>query len=369
MVEWSDKSKYNAFNSYKGLAYIAHYRAITDWLQGKGNLLPPIECSLDTAHTCNFSCQHCNSGWFLRHPIIPQERRLMPREHLERLIDFLADWGVKGICLGGGGEPLMNKANWGIGPYIISRGMQVAMETNGSLIDEAMAEQIMLFRWVGFSIDAGDSTTFAKVHRVDMFERVIKNLKFLVEEKHKTGSKVDIAYKFLVRPDNVDSIYPACKLAKKIGVNDFHVRPADLERTDVPKFELDYDIPKVLKIFDACHGKETKGFRVFTVIHKFGEGFRVKHNFSKCRAAPLLIQCSADGNVYICPDRKIEGRYRLGAHYPDPEEILNFWGSDRHRALLESIDVDRECSRCTTGEYQRQIEEVVLCDNMCLAFP
>lgn len=370
-MEWTNKAKYNSFNSYKGLTYYENYKAIVKWLEGKGNLPPPVECSLDTSHLCNFLCAHCNSQWFLRNnTIIPVDRKLMSREHLLRLIDFLADFGTKGVCLGGGGEPLMNKANWGLAPYIVSRGMQVAMETNGSLVDETMAEEMMVFRWVGFSIDAGDRETFARVHGVDMFDRVIGNLRLLVENKLRTGSRVAIAYKFLMRPDNVDSIYPACKLAKDIGVDDFQLRPADLERKDIPRFlEVKYDVPKVLDIFEACHAEETDKFRVFTVTHKFGEDFRPKHEFRRCLAAPLIIQCCSDYWCYICPDRKIEPKYRLGLHYPKPENILNFWGSETHRQMLMSIDVDRECSRCTQSEYQRQIQEVVIEDSMCRAFP
>ena len=82
-----------------------------------------------------------------------------------------------------------------------------------------------------------------------------------------------------------------------------------------------------------------------------------------------MIQCCADGNAYVCADHRIEKRFNLGAHYPDPAGILEFWGSFEHRRLIDSIEVDRECGRCTYGEYARQIEEVVIKDGMCLNFP
>lgn len=205
---------------------------------------------------------------------------------------------------------------------------------------------------------------------MDRFDRVINNLKLLVKKKKKTGSKVDIAYKALVRPDNIDSILPACILAKEIGVRDFHVRPVDLERKDFKvAIELNYNIPKILDIFNACHRLEDTSFRVFTVIHKYDPNFRVKHTFKKCISAPLMIQCCADGNVYACADHRIEKRFKLGPHYPKPTDILKFWGSDKHRYLLDSIDVNRECGRCTFGEYARQIEEAIMEDEMCLNFP
>lgn len=371
-LEWRDKNKYNSFNSYKGLAYINHYKAIVDWFRGEGQLPPPIECSLDPAHVCNFNCRHCNAQRYLiiNKNEIPPNNRIMSKEHMHNLIDFLADWGVKGVCIGGGGEPLMNKDVWKLPSFIASRGMESSFVTNGSLIDEAIIEEMMKCRWVGVSIDGGDRKTFQKVHGLNLFDKVVRNLRLLVKKREETGSKVEIAYKMLIRPDNVGSIYSACKLAKDIGVRDFHVRPVDLERKDFEvAIKLNYNIPKILKIFEKCHNEETDTFRVFSVMHKYDPDFRVKHSFSKCLSSPLIIQCCANGDVYVCADHRIEKRFRLGSHYLNPREILKFWGSDKHCALLRSIDVDKECGRCTYGEYARQIEELVMQDRMCLNFP
>ena len=112
-MEW--KSKYNSFNSYKGLTWFtSHYLPIAKWFKGEGELPPPIELSLDPGHLCNFGCPHCNAQRYLviNPEEVPEDKRLMTREHLRKLIDFMAEWGVRGVCMGGGGEPLMNKAVW-----------------------------------------------------------------------------------------------------------------------------------------------------------------------------------------------------------------------------------------------------------------
>jgi len=371
-LEWIDGNKYNSFNSYKGVAYINEYRAILRWIKKEGKLLPPIECSLDPTHLCNLECGHCNAQKYLviNKDRIPTKNRFMNKKHMWDLVDFMADWGVKGVCIGGGGEPLMNKSVWDLPSYIAKKGMESSFATNGSLINNKIAEEMMYCRWVGVSIDAGDRETFKWIHGADKFDIVINNLRLLVRKRKETGSKVDIAYKVLVRPDNIDSILSACILAKDIGVRDFHVRPVDLERKDFKTaIELNYNIQKILDIFNACHELEDDNFRVFTVMHKYDPNFRVKHTFKKCISAPLMIQCCGDGNVYVCADHRIEKRFKLGAHYPKPSNILKFWGSDRHRSLLKSIHINKECGRCTYGEYARQIEEVVIGDGMCLNFP
>jgi len=376
--EWSDKSKYNSFNSFKGLTYYStHYIPIVNWFNGHGELPAPIELSLDPCHLCNFKCGHCNAQRYLimNPEEVPKNMKKMTKEHLHNLVDFVSDWGVRGVCIGGGGEPLMNKNVWDLPSYISKRGMKSSYATNGSLINETIANEMMNCRWVGVSVDAGSKEVFERVHEIGAFDKVIDNLRLLVKTKEKTESKIDISYKFLIRPDNWQDLEKACRLAKDIGVRDFHARPVDLERKDFESaMHLNYDIESIQELFYKCHQiEEGDGFRVFTVMHKYNPNFRVQHTFKNCVSSPLMLQACSDGNTYVCADHRIEPRFKLASHYPDPKEILKYWGSDNHRKLLQSIGVDKECGRCTYGEYARQIEELAMGikedDPMCVDFP
>jgi len=377
--EWSDRSKYNSFNSFKGLTYFeSYYIPIVKWWNGQSNTLPaPIELSLDPAHLCNFQCGHCNAQRYLvNHPDeVPDDRKIMTQEHLKNLIDFVADWGVRGVCIGGGGEPLMNKNVWTLPQYIYEKGLKSSFATNGSLVNDIIANQMMYCRWVGVSVDAGTKEVFKEVHGIDNFDRVINNLRTLVAKKQETNSSVDLSYKFLIRPDNWKDLYEACRIAKDIGVRDFHARPVDLERKDFESaMQLNYDLDAIQELFVKCHELEDgEKFRVFTVMHKYSPDFRVMHTFTNCVSSPLMLQACSDGNAYVCADHRIEPRFRLCSHYPNPEEVRKFWGSEKHRKLLKSICVNKECGRCTYGEYARQIEELALGvrgdDPMCVDFP
>ena len=180
---------------------------------------------------------------------------------------------------------------------------------------------------------------------------------------------MDLCFQFLLLPENMYSILGACKLAKELGVQDFHVRPVDFERSDIQgSKKLEFDIPRIEEQFARCHEEETQDFRVYTVTHKFDRQYHVKHDFSRCLATPLLIPILTDGNAYLCVDKKMEAKFKLGSCYPAPEHILDWWGSDKHRELIKNVNIN-QCSRCTFGQYNAQIENVVLKDGMCLAFP
>ncbi len=353
MVEWSNDNKYNEFNSYKGLTYYKEYQAIVNWMNGEGELLPAIESSFDPITLCNLKCYYCNSYRYM------DDYQKMSRGHMVKMIDFMADWGVKGLCFGGGGESLLNKDMWDLSSYMSAKGIQPAIITNGTVVNNVILENMRSCKWVAVSVDAATPETFLKIKGVDLFDKVISNMRQMV-------GKTRLAYRVLLTTENSHEVYKACLLAKDIGVDTFHVRPVDLGRWDYTGNKtLTVNVEDIKEQFEKCHELETPTFKVQTLTHKFGDNFEVKHNFTKCLATPICITMCTDGNCYLCPDHRVEERFKLGSQ----DNISEWWGGDAHRELVKSIDPDKECSRCTWSEYNRQIENVVEIDKMNRNFP
>ena len=369
VIEWSEANKYNSFSSYKGLAYFQHYQKIVGWLDSKNDLPPPIECNLDPIAECNLECGFCITQRYLRtyrDEVGPMRR--LPDDYMLYLVDFLADWGVEGLCLSGGGEPTLHTGLPQAVKRAVSRGMKTSVFTNGTCLSDEIGEALLLCQWVALSIDAADQTTYHKIKGRSLFPLVIRNIERFVAWRKQNKSDVALCFKFLLLPENAATVYQACKLAKSLGVQDFHARPPDLERADVKGKAPEFDLQRLQEDLGRCHEEETKDFHVYTVSHKFSPDLHVAHNFNRCLASPLVIPILTDGNAYLCVDRKMEKAFKLGSCFPQPRNILQWWGSDKHRELIKSIDISK-CSRCTWGEYNRQIEETVLEDKMCLAFP
>jgi sulfatase maturation enzyme AslB (radical SAM superfamily) len=371
MIEWSNKNQLNSFNSLKGLAYYENYQKIVTWLNGDSTyLLPPIECSIDPIAECNLQCYFCVTQRYLKYSREDAgDMRRLPSEYVYRLIPFLSQWGVKGVCFSGGGEPTLHSEMAIFLRLIAENNMQSAIATNGSNIDDSLAEALMLCRWVGISVDSSFRDEYTQIKGADKFNVVASNIKKLVALRARTSSKVDIAYKCLILPDNISSIHAACKVAKALGVQDFHVRPVDFERSDIKGHRpLAIDTKILEEQVAKCYEEETKDFHVFAVVHKFDTNLHVKHDFTRCLATPLVIPILSNGKSYLCIDKKMVPNFVLGESYPDPSKILDWWGTDKHRDLIKSVNIDT-CSRCTWSQYNRQIEEAVEQDKMCLAFP
>lgn len=352
MQEWSNKNKFSSFNSWKGLLYADWYKAIVN-----KSFLSPIEAAIAPIHTCNLKCRHCNSGLYMNYG---KKVDRMTDEHLIKLIDFLGWWGVKAVCFAGSGEPTLHTKL----PEAIEKshesGMCSSILTNGTLLSEKLLETIPLCTWVGVSVDAATPETFKELKGRDLFDTVIKN----IETMSKNSGTCDIAFKFLVSSVNEHEIFDACKSARDLGVHDFHARPMDFTHEGIDK-ELygtlrGISIQRINDQFEACHELETEDFHVFTVTHKFNEDFTPKRDFSQCYGAPLSIPICADGKVYLCIDQWYNPEYVVGEHYPDPYNIIKFWGNKKHLDMVFENTPDRCNTKCTFGVYARQCEELFI---------
>jgi MoaA/NifB/PqqE/SkfB family radical SAM enzyme len=363
-MEWSIKNNYNSFNSeLKGLTFYEYYLAINEWRLGKRNApLPPIEVSLDPIHACNLKCSWCNASRYLQTDL---EGRIMTNEHLINLTQFLVNWGVRAICWGGGGEPTLHPKLGEALELAASLGVENSIATNGTLFNDKLIDiAVRTCRWLGVSIDAGTKETYFAGRKIDMFNQATNNLRKLALKQKELKTNCDVAYKFLIFKENQHEIFEACKLAKELGVNTFHARPASYAHQGMKeKIENPYNMDLIQEQFSKCRELEDENFNVFLVVHKFNPDFSTKRNFTQCWTGPICIQLCADGWVYNCPDSRHLEQFRLGKHYPNPEEILKFWGSKKHYDLV-FCEACKICDwRCTFGHYNHQFEELFIKNN------
>jgi MoaA/NifB/PqqE/SkfB family radical SAM enzyme len=363
-MEWSTKNNYCSFNSEaKGLTFYEYYNAINEWRLGKIDApLAPIEVSLDPIHACNLNCSWCNASRYLETDF---KGNRMTDEHLINLVEYLANWGVRAICWGGGGEPTLHTKFGEALELSKELNLENSIATNGTCFTDKLIETaVKTCRWIGVSIDAGTKETYFAGRKVDVFDKAINNLRKLALKQKELKTNCDVAFKFLIFKENQHEIFEACKLAKELGVNTFHARPASYAHQGMKeKIENPYNMELINEQFKKCHELEDENFNVYTVIHKFNPDFSTKRNFTQCWTGPICIQLCADGNVYNCPDSRHLEEFKLGKHYPNPGEIEQFWGSKKHYNLVFS-EACKICNwRCTFGHYNQQFEELFIKSN------
>ena len=372
--EWAERNKFNSFSSEKGYTYYETYKQIIEWMNGKSNYLPPPkECNIDPYAECQLDCSFCIVQRYIKnHREEVGEMRKLPTEYLLRLVDFLKEFGCKAGCFSGGGEPTLHDGLTKVLNRCTEIGLESSLVTNMADIKYDLMVALMQSRWVAMSVDACNSELYKKIKGRDRFLDVIRNIQNLTRLKAVNNSKVDIAYKMLILEENYTTIFETCKLAKELGCNTFHVRPVDLERVDINGHKKQkFNMAIVKEEFAKCHEIETDDFACYTIVHKFDKDFHVTQNFRHCLSTPLLMTVLTDGNSYICVDKKVEKNWMLGSAYPDPSNILKWWGSDEHRERLKQIFPKTDCGgqRCTFCKYNEQMENIILEDKLYVNFP
>jgi len=110
----------------------------------------------ETTAACNLACVHCRR----LDTAAEMARQDMTGEQALGLVDAIRRTGQPILVLSGG-EPLTRPDIFDIAEHAHQTGLTVALATNGTLVDEAMAERIVAsgIRRVAISIDGADAAT------------------------------------------------------------------------------------------------------------------------------------------------------------------------------------------------------------------
>jgi heme b synthase len=163
---------------------------------------------------CNLRCIHCRAS----------ATELMSPEDLTtteclRIIDDIASFAPFILVLSGG-EPLWRRDVFDIARYAVSKQIRVALATNGTLLDEAMAERIQdagIVR-VSISLDGADAPTHDAFRGHDgAFDAALRGLRVL----QNLGISTQI--NTTVSRHNAHQLPEMVELAKGLKVDAFHL--------------------------------------------------------------------------------------------------------------------------------------------------
>ncbi len=123
------------------LAFSGMYRPVVFW---------------NLTDRCNLSCTHCYNKSGPGRSTVGE----LTTEEAMRVIDDLADMGVP-LILFSGGEPLMREDIWDLARHARSRGLKMALSTNGTLITPDVARRIKEcgIEYAGISLDGARAET------------------------------------------------------------------------------------------------------------------------------------------------------------------------------------------------------------------
>jgi heme d1 biosynthesis radical SAM protein NirJ len=162
---------------------------------------------------CNLACKHCYS--VSADHDFPGE---LTTEEACRVMDDLHAYGVRVLILSGG-EPLLRPDIFTLSERARDLGFFTALSTNGTLIDEPMADRIadLGFHYVGVSLD-GIGEVHDRFRRQDgAFDAALKGLRLLKARGVKTGLR------FTLTEDNQQDFEDVLDLMRDEGIDKFYL--------------------------------------------------------------------------------------------------------------------------------------------------
>ena len=195
----------------------------------------PVNVEIDLSNRCSLGCEWCHFAYtHTRGPLKGKRAKpagavpggdLMDTGLALRIVDELAQAGVRSIVWTGGGEPTLHPDFDLIVSHAAAIGVEQGIYTNGTLISDERAELLKeSMAWVYVSLDAADRETYKKLKGVDRFEAALAGVDRLVAAP---GEAV-IGLGFLVCRENADQIGGARYLANAHGADYVQYRPTIL---------------------------------------------------------------------------------------------------------------------------------------------
>ena len=167
----------------------------------------PTYLMFDITNVCNSKCVHCPHSVAFGNNV--SDKSYLDIDIFKKAIDECKGRDMQLIRITADGEPLIHPELFEMIDYAFEKGVgPVGLTTNGSLLTKDKAERLAesgLFM-VDVSLDAFNKETYDKVRNGLPFNKVIDNVKYLLDYKEKANSPLKVMVSFVKQNDNISEL-------------------------------------------------------------------------------------------------------------------------------------------------------------------
>lgn len=322
-----------------------HLDEVIKWRDGK--YFAPIFVELSPIDVCNQRCHFCYTEY------MGHQRLAIAEDLLVKIFEDLGEEGVKAVQIQGTGEPLLNQAL----PEAILRGrsagLDLALCTNGVLLEPQVTERILSsLSWVRVSAIESQPSVYAKTHGCSEWHwhRVVENIKRMVKAREEGGLETVLACHYIPFPYNAKYVYDVVSMCRDLGMDYIQIKPAFVSLHN-PSHAWDRDTYlQFRELFEKASALQTGDFLVDIRWDQF-ERQKDEGPFPKsyrcCYGMEFETMIDSDSCVYPCLNFWRDEAHRIG----DLKEMGfgEIWRSERRRQVLDGIYADYELGKCHFG--------------------
>jgi radical SAM protein with 4Fe4S-binding SPASM domain len=306
---------------------IFHPHRVAEWLDGQS--ISPVYIEISPSGSCNHRCIFCATDFMEYCP-----RYLDTGVLLERLTE-LGSLGVKSVMYAGEGEPLLHPDIAAIVKQTKSVGIDVAMTTNGVLLNPEIARHILpCMSWLKVSIDAGTPETYSTVHRTkpEDFTRVIENIAAATRLIAVNGWACTLGAQALLLPDNADEMESLAGYCKDAGARYLVIKPYSQHLKSNNNIYESIDYAPYMYLRERLERFNDADFTVIFREHTFAKLKLSKRGYERCLALPFWSYIDSTGDVWGCSSHMGDDRFLYGNIIK--KSFHEIWkGLERQRSL------------------------------------
>lgn len=332
-----------------------HVQRVNDWLNG--NLIYPIYMEISPSGPCNHRCIYCGLDY------MKYQKRYLDANLLKERLSELSSLGLKSVMYAGEGEPLLHKQIADIISHTKKSKIDVGLTTNGVLLNEPMAEKILGdMEWIKVSINGATEGTYAKIHssKPNDFNRVIKNMTYIVKLKLKNNYKCTLGMQLVLLPENKDEVLRLVAIARDIGMDYLVIKPYSQHLFGQSKRYKDIKYSDYMYLANEMERFSTKDFTVVFRIKTMKKWDDKGRSYKNCLSFPFWSYIDAGGGVWGCSAYLGDKRFEYGNIHEN--YFKDIWeGKVRRKSLFWSeheLDTNLCRVNCRMDEINRYLWEL-----------
>ena len=332
-----------------------HVSRVKSWQDGE--LIYPIYMEISPIGACNHRCVFCGLDF------MGYKLRKISHEVMGKILPEMAGLGLKSIMYAGEGEPFLHQDIGRIIRLTKQQGIDVAVTSNGALMNPDLAEEILPFcSWIKFSVNAGTPDTYARIHgtRARDFDKVIKNLSHAAFYRKKHDVRCTLGIQILLLTEVEDEIETLVALAREIGMDYLVVKPYSQHPQSITRKYQDISYKKYYDLGKTLEKYNTDRFSVIVRLNTMQQWDAAGKGYDRCLGLPFWSYIDAGGNVWGCSMYLNDDRFLYGNINEDT--FQNIWEGDRRKKSLElaenSLSVDTCRVNCRMDNINRYLWEL-----------
>lgn len=191
----------------------------------------PFRYTIDPLNVCNLSCPLCPTGL----GTLGRSRGLMSIDKYHKLIDQVRPYAYV-VELYNWGEPFLHPDIFEMIRYSSSRRIAVRLSSNLNRFNREMAVKTIEsgLDSIIVSVDGATQDTYEKYRKRGKLDRVLNNVKILVEEKKRANSRLPfITMRMIINRYNEGEVEHLREMAQQLGVDAFTTGTLFVDTTDL----------------------------------------------------------------------------------------------------------------------------------------